>query len=237
MVRRIHGGAAPPSAYAAEVLADSPALYWRLGESSGTTAQDETANNRDGTYGSGVTLGTAGALVGDANTAVSLDDTLNGRITSSYNPFANGSQRTFEGWAWRNSIASGNFDALFGGQIGGNVSPAFYLEANNQNVRFVPVASGSESVWTAAWPGNAQWVHWVLTFDEPNDVAELFINGVSQGTRTETEQYSATPGDFQVGALRNGPATDPFNGRMDEIAIYGSILSSARVLAHYEAGT
>ena len=62
---------APSSVYRAAVLADSPLAYWRLGETSGTVAHDETGNGHDGTYVGGVTLGQPGALTGDANTAVS----------------------------------------------------------------------------------------------------------------------------------------------------------------------
>lgn len=60
--------------YQSEVLAVSPVAYWRLGETSGTTAQDETANNLDGTYVS-VTLGTDGLVVDDANKAITTNGT------------------------------------------------------------------------------------------------------------------------------------------------------------------
>ena len=43
-------------AYATQVLADSPVSYWRLGETSGTTASDAAGSNA-GSYAGGVTLG------------------------------------------------------------------------------------------------------------------------------------------------------------------------------------
>ena len=217
--------------YAAEVLADNPALYWRLGESSGTNANDETANNRDGTYGSGVTLGQAGAIVGDADTAVDLNDTANGLISSAYACFVNGSQRTFEGWASRDT--STGEDSLFGGT---NVTgtPILRCRAGSQDVQFFANRATTSVTWTAAWPGNGQWVHWVLTFNEATDTAELFINGVSKGTQTMASGYSGSAGNFAAG-IRG--ASDPFDGKLDEIAVYESILSGARILAHYDAGT
>lgn len=36
--------------YADEILADSPLVYWRLGESSGTAVTDSSGNGRDGFY-------------------------------------------------------------------------------------------------------------------------------------------------------------------------------------------
>ena len=62
---------APTTSYPARVLANSPAAYWRLGESSGTTAADAGPNGITGTY-TAVTLGTAGAISGDSDTAVSV---------------------------------------------------------------------------------------------------------------------------------------------------------------------
>ena len=61
------------TSYATAVTADAPLAYWRLGESSGTTAADASGNGRTGTYVGGVGLAKPGALSGDANTSVQLD--------------------------------------------------------------------------------------------------------------------------------------------------------------------
>ena len=63
------------SPYAASVL-DTGGLagYWRLGEQSASSAFDELGLS-DGTYTGAVSLGIAGAIPGDPNTAVSLDGT------------------------------------------------------------------------------------------------------------------------------------------------------------------
>ena len=42
---------AAPVPYSTEVIADTPAIYWRLGETSGTVAADSSGNNRNGTNG------------------------------------------------------------------------------------------------------------------------------------------------------------------------------------------
>src|ERR1700730_457452 len=59
--------------YSAAVLLDSPAAYWRMGESSGTTMTDASKNGNNGAYAGSVTLGQAGALAGDKGTAVAFD--------------------------------------------------------------------------------------------------------------------------------------------------------------------
>ena len=51
--------------YASTVLADSPVAYWRLSETSGTSAADSSGNSHGGTYTStGVTYGAAPDPVG-----------------------------------------------------------------------------------------------------------------------------------------------------------------------------
>src|SRR5688500_11107092 len=56
--------------YANIVLADNPTAYWRLGETSGTTAVDSSVpGGNQGTYLNGVTLGIPGAIPGDPNTS------------------------------------------------------------------------------------------------------------------------------------------------------------------------
>ena len=57
--------------YPGAVLADSPAIYLRLGEASGTVAADSSGNGKDFTYINNPTLGVSGAIGGD--TAIELD--------------------------------------------------------------------------------------------------------------------------------------------------------------------
>src|ERR1700704_333500 len=56
------------SPYADAVLADQPAAYWRLGETSGSTAADASGKGHTG-WLLGVSGGARGALVGDPDTA------------------------------------------------------------------------------------------------------------------------------------------------------------------------
>lgn len=61
------------STYAQSVLADGPLAYWRLGETSGTVAVNATGHGYVGTYTGTVTVGQAGTLTGDGNTAALFD--------------------------------------------------------------------------------------------------------------------------------------------------------------------
>jgi len=217
----------PPS-YASEVLADAPLLYWRLDDPSGTTATDLSGNGRNGTYGSGVTLNQAGALAFDRDAAVLLDNTSNGVVTSTFNPFA--SSFTVEGWANRTSTAAG--DTLWTGDV--TAGPFLRCDSAALSVTFDnDGTSGAGALgWANAWPALGVWVHWAFTFNAVSFVGELFINGVSQGTKTFAT-INATPGNFRVGV--RATATDPFNGSIDEVAVYSGVLGRERIAAHYAA--
>lgn len=59
--------------YSEAVLDDNPIGYWRLGETSGSTAIDSSGNGLHGTYHGGVGLGEPGASQTNADFAVSFD--------------------------------------------------------------------------------------------------------------------------------------------------------------------
>lgn len=228
--------------YAAQVLASSPSLYWRLGESLGAAiASDASVHGRNGTYGPDVTLGQAGALSGDTDTAARLDETIvttSPGVTSTYSPFLTSSKRTFMGWAKR--TATTNADTLIGGS--GTVAvppPRLFINSGNEDV--VWNTSAGLVTWAAAWPATGVWVHWALTYDDSTRIAELFINGVSKGQLTVATAYGASTGLFRIGSYTEtgvGPISR-FNGYMDEVAVFESVLPGATItsLASPSGGT
>ncbi|MBR6460324.1 MAG: hypothetical protein IKS95_00650, partial [Verrucomicrobia bacterium] len=64
----VGAGTAGAVDYSAVVKSFNPHSYWRLGETSGTTAVDEVGGH-NAVYTSGSVLGKTGAIVGDSNTA------------------------------------------------------------------------------------------------------------------------------------------------------------------------
>ena len=85
--------------YRDAVLADSPAGYWRLGETSGTTAADTSGNGRTGSYLNTPTLGQAGALTGDSNTSVGFDGTSE-HVSVPYSGALNTASTSLEAWVY-----------------------------------------------------------------------------------------------------------------------------------------
>src|SRR5205814_6256715 len=98
------GAATPTASYRQVVLDASPASYWRLGETSGTSAADETGAN-PGTYNN-VLLGAPGALACDSNPSASFDG-VQSYVRMPDSPSLDmTSAVTVEFWAKRRTITS-----------------------------------------------------------------------------------------------------------------------------------
>ena len=92
--RELEGSTAPADAYGAAVYAADPALYWRLGESTGDTAADASGYNQKGTYFGSVSKGADGALAGVADKAASFE----GGQVISQNSYTNPRSYSLEAW-------------------------------------------------------------------------------------------------------------------------------------------
>jgi hypothetical protein len=219
---------APVSAttYAAMVKSDGPVAYWRLDETTGTTAFDQMGSF-PATYTGTFTLGQPGALAGDASVLIGNTAGSSAKATG-FTPFVVGSSRTFEGWAYATSNPA---NALFGADVGGtNGAPSLWFDTAS-TLGFYP-DNLHEAQWANVWPGINQWVHWAITYNDTTKVAELFINGVSQGQQTIAAGYQTGDGNFMAGGWEGAGG---FPGRIDEYAVYNSILPASRIQAHANA--
>lgn len=64
----------PAATYDSTILADAPAGYWKLDETSGTTAADSSGNGRDGSYVASPTLSAGGCTLNGSSQYVSVPD-------------------------------------------------------------------------------------------------------------------------------------------------------------------
>lgn len=202
------------------IIAKNPELYWPLDSVDGAT--DLTGNGHDGTGGGGISIG--GFAFGTSTDFDGTDD----RITSGWSPYVNGTSRTFIGQAWRDTSTTA--DTVFAsGAAAATDSVNMFLGSATQNVVWRAGGSDEDSdTWTAAWPGDGQWVFWALVFSEATDTASLYINGSLVSALTHTADYDAGVGTFQLGA-NTSSFTTPFDGKMKHVAIYMRALSAADI--------
>jgi len=223
----------PSGSYSSVVSSDSPAGYWRLGESSGTSAADQTSTNT-GTYSGGYTLGGNSSLWNDTNTSVAFNGS-SGKVTTGVTSLPTGtSARTVE--AWIKPLNSGG-GAIYSENTSGQQfefldytwSGTTYLFTDSVNSNNNVTMSGAEI------PPVGVWSHVAFVFDGGSGQWHYYLNGAlvksgSFGTALNTATLSsATIADRVQYSV-------PFPGSIDEFAIYPSALSATRIAAHYNAG-
>lgn len=205
--------------YAAAVLALDPVAYWRL-----ASLEDAGPNGLDLTE-VGDPTPTTGLLVGDTDDAHEFPGADTDYFQSPTLP-AIGTAFTLAGWVVPNTDDSGIFIS------GGGSRP--YLRHLNSDVTFAFTDSGgAQKTFTttadAAPIGTPVFV--VATHD--GSTARIYVNGEESATDPTDSQAVGTL-SFRVG--RWGANGLPFNGVVDEPAIFDRALTPTEIANLYEQG-
>jgi large repetitive protein len=223
--------------YGDTVEADVPVGYWRLGEASGSTAADETANASLGSYLGGVTLGVSGALASDPNTATRYDG-LDDRI--SMGDPANGvldfGTSDFSAEFWLRTTVTGEEAALSKVPAsGGHWLITVSDDPGGEGTIRAKVTDGSVTRY-AYGPrrvDDGSWHHVVVAVDRDTGITIYVDGSTSKFTAGAVTGGVSNAAPFMVAGGLNYPY---FRGDLDEVVVYRSLLSAARVKAHYDAG-
>jgi RHS repeat-associated protein len=235
-------GSQPGLSYGSSVESGNPTAFWKLGESSGTSAADSSSGGTNsGTYQNSPTLDTAGALTGSSDGSVTLNGTNQYvSVPSGFSMFGGSSGFTIEGWAkptaantWARLIDFGNGApsdnvALSVGGVGGR-DLTLCIDAGTNGTCFAATNVVTENVW-----------QYVAATFVPNGAGggavTLYLNGTVVNTGTiGYAPTSVTRNDNYIGKS-NWSSDHYFQGSIQDVAIYPSALSSATVLAHYDTG-
>ncbi len=233
--------------YAASVLDSAPIAYWRLGETTGSTAFDYVGNN-NGVY-SKVTLGQAGYAALDSNGAAvfSGDDSFIGQISgTSINFEGKNTSFSIECWAKgpEGLVDESTLVAKGTGSEGTTANEQFVLDVTFGKYRFMTRGNNNTAYSAEAEFGpDGSWQHVVGVYDQSDPASpqmRIYVNGklsgsgpgrpaVNNGVRPSTSPISI--GSKRLG---NAPVYDgTFNGSIDEVAIYPTALSEAVIEARY----
>lgn len=244
------------AAYQAEVLADNPFLYYRLGEASGTAADDLSTNMFDGTYVGSPTLGVTG-LGTPSDTAVTFDGVSQHVITpTSANPFgASIANSSFEFVFSTTTTAAAALAGTFNTgsntafEINVNRTPAGSTAGGANYLRIYLREDGGLDMGAAfqnfdAFDGNLH--HLLFTYDNSGaadaDRVKAYFDGVEQAL-----EFSGG-NDVLTGAFSNfgfapifadrsnrGTPDQPFSGTLDEVALYTTTLTANDAIARAQA--
>lgn len=249
-------GAAAPDAYWQAVQANNPQGYWRLGEASGLVANNEGSTGVRGNYGT-----TTSPLLGQPTLApgsVDSSATFNGTDQSVQVPNNSvlngaGTQKTIEAWFATDAYPSGT-DRRVIYEEGGT--------GNGMNL-YVQLEGGKYYLRTGAFRNNGaetnfpqrieiqpgQMYHAMAAYDADANTYRLYVNGALASSKSATATltpFQAATAVNGIGAMRGDTRFDSasdtgdghyFQGRIDEVASYGSALSFRDAQAHYIAGT
>lgn len=212
--------------YASEVLADSPAGYWRLGETSGTTAVDTSGNAHSGTYVGTFSRAVDGAFPGDLAASFEGGTIPTGK-TASQLGVGGAAPRTTEAWVYTRSFTTAGI-----WEMGAHVAQqdwSLRTLATPNRWRVQLWADDLDFTYSSL----KQWVHFVLVYEGSAGAVIVYADGTEIGRMTPAATLAtADTKDFEIGRWH----TSVFDGVIDEVAIYSTALSPARILAHYQAG-
>lgn len=217
--------------YAESVLNLDPVAYWRLGESSGTTAVDASGNGHTGTYVNTPTLGVAGALSADADTAVAFTRASSQRVTTAAPVITATDDWTLA--AWVNPTASATTRCILynGGSLNGY---GLFLTSAHRLWGFAE-GGGAGSLTnstTGAVLTPGEWAFAVLV--RRSGTSYLYLNGELYLTGTTTAPL--TPTSMTSAGSENGTAHF-MDGSIDEPAIFDRALAENEIARLHERGT
>jgi hypothetical protein len=227
-----------PTAGTYEALAAGmgPIAYWRLGETSGTTAFDY-AGGHDGNYNN-VTLSQPGYSGADPNTAVSFGPGTDSYVGNIQNiSFAGpGTNASFTLAFWAKGLPTDLIgDGAFICKGTGGGGEQFCIDGYQGRYRFY--GGGVSAQGPVAPDGTWQFV--VGVCDGPHNRWLLYVNGKLAASAGVPANLVSTAHEVTIGARQAGSTVYDFNwnGLMDEVTILNRALNSQEICALYFKGT
>lgn len=215
-----------PIGYAARILGEHPAGYWRLDDPVNASAQDSSGHHLDA-Y-SDTAIHRVPTPWADGNHAAAFDGT--GYIDLSSDPSLD-SQTSFtlEAWVRVTQPTTGSIASNYW------LGSGYALEVNGTHAVFHADSSSAPlfSVQSANALNDDAWHHVVGAYDASGGTARLFIDGALDGSST-TAGSPRAGGDLLIGASDYG-LSNVITASIDEVAYFGVALTADQVAAHFTA--
>jgi Concanavalin A-like lectin/glucanases superfamily/Fibronectin type III domain len=213
--------------YASSVLADAPSAFYRLGEATGTLVGADSSGRAPLLTYSQVALGATGALPHDVDTGATANGSCCiGSAPATQLPRFN-SARTVEAWV-KPTDTYGRWVAGWGTTA---TDRAFDVGIDGTDV-LVSEYAGDLTFPIGHTLVDGAWHHLAVTYDGTS--VRAYVDGVALAAQTFPAALNTTSSVvLEIGAGAGGAS--PAYGGVDDVAIYPSALTPARIAAHYAA--
>lgn len=235
--------------YSQVISSDDPVAYWRLGESSTTqTAVNAATGSRsagtaaNGTYTSGVGVGTPGLILNDSDTAIKITSGTPDRMaTSGFEKLGtSGTGYTVEYWTKLATTPTGAMNMVGDREGGTDFYLMSYLLSGGTVRAHTNTANGYTSINSVPKLNPDKIYHVVTTWDATTGWMKIYINGrevattSGEGTHPNPGPAKNTSNPIYIGKDGSEPVCATVV--IDEAAIYNRPLTPASILNHYLAG-
>ena len=248
-------------AYSEKVLADKPVAYWRFSDAK-SPAVKSAVGELTGQLNQALPAGPRPLYYPDFSTdnkSMSFDGS--GQFLGVTDPgkgsvldFAKGDSITLEAWVAPNQdVATGQFMYIVG--KGRTYRKGVPRDNQNYALRLVNVKGGTGLSFLFRNATNTEWHRWtsngVLGPGDWHHVALTYtfgkgasVRGFIDGKPTDGAWDMGGQSDtapwidndkLRIGASQAGPSGIPFNGRIDEVAIYRKALSAERIAGRFKS--
>jgi hypothetical protein len=225
-------------AFSSAVISSGPVSYWPLDESSGSTAHDVVGTNPI-TYNAGTTLGAAGAIAHDSDTAIThgLNQDATANNPSTLNISGNLSVMAWEKSAGAQSASNARVVAKYDGT---NINYLMAWSGTTTTMRFLVDdspgngASSSNRLTASSTVSTTDglWHMLVGTWDGSN--CKLYVDGALKSTTAGTGSASVMTNTSPVTL---GLSNASMVGTIDEVAVWSKALTAAQISNLYTLGT
>ncbi|MCU1501206.1 MAG: Laminin sub domain 2, partial [Ilumatobacteraceae bacterium] len=228
------GGVVMGDGVNATALSDTTGMH--LDNFSITPPLADSAGTNVGDYRNGPTLGTPGAIVGDASTAVQFSG------VSDYATVARQISADFSIELWFKSTTGGigtgaqwwQGAGLVDAQVSGPPLRGFGVSLRADGKVVAGVGKTDVSIISGSGYNDGGWHHVVFTREMASGALVLYVDGVAVGAATGSTAALTDPPAINFGRLQIG--TNSFTGSLDDVAVYTTVLTPATVIAHHDLG-
>lgn len=214
-------------------------VWLRMDETFGLVAIDDSGNARDGTltgFANDDSQWVAGRINGALrlNPAGGADDDVVIVPEDGGTDFSSGLAFTLAAWVNGPATQEAGGAVFAKGTGGGGEQFAVDINANAYRF-FVRNSGGAAAIVQSAVLPNDTWQHLVAVYSEPLGVFRIYINGVEVASGAPTAGLLQNSHEVSIGSrqLSSGAYDLNFNGKVDDVRIYGRALTPRDVTELY----